>query len=180
MNSYSARLSVKPNLNWLFQVSAGRLTRPERQEPGDVMRTTASAHYSVPLASGSVWSTSLIWGRNHSTYTHRNLNSYLLESVYPIGRRNFVTGRIELVDKDELFADNTALEEQLNRTAGSTFRIQAYTAGYTRDVPLVRNIETGVGANVTAYETPAAIRPYYGEHPWGVNVFVRFRLKPEK
>ena len=25
---------------------------------------------------------------------------------------------------------------------------------------------------------PSAIKPYYGDHPWGVNVFMRFRLKP--
>ncbi len=31
--------------------------------------------------------------------------------------------------------------------------------------------------NLTAYAIPAAIQPYYGEHPWGVNVFLRVRIK---
>jgi len=100
--------------------------------------------------------------------------------LYPVSRRDFLTGRVEVVDKDELFADNPALEEQLDRTAGSTFRVAGYTAGYTRDIAVVRELETGVGVNVTAYTLPAAIQPYYGAHPWGVNVFLRVRLTPGK
>ena len=180
MNSYSGRLSILPSKNWLFQVSAGRLAHPERQAPGDVTRTTASLQYTRPFDYGNAWSTSLIWGRNHDTFTHRNLNSYLAETVYPVSRRNFLTGRWELVDKDELFADTPDLEAQLDRTAGSTFRIGAYTAGYTRDIGVFQDIETGVGANATVYTLPAAIQPFYGSRPWGVNVYLRLRLKPNQ
>jgi len=177
INSWSTRLSFFPTKNWRAQVSVGRLARPERQEPGDVVRSTASIAYSVPM-QGSSWSTSLIWGRNHEILDRRNLNSYLLESVAPYRSKNFFTGRIELVDKDELFADDSALQESLARTVGSTFRIGAYTAGYTRDIGVFHHAETGVGANFTAYTTPDAIKPYYGNHPVGVNVYVRVRLKP--
>jgi hypothetical protein len=154
----------------------GRLADPERPtsasgSTGDVVRTTGSLHYSRPVEGGNAWSTSLIWGRNHSVATKGNSNSYLAESVYPFGRRNFVTGRAELVDKDELFVSDAIIE-------GQSFRIQAYTAGFTRDIGAIRNLETGIGANATAYAIPAAIKPYYGDHPWGVNVFVRVRLKP--
>ena len=177
MNSYSGRLSVFPTKNWMAQVSAGRITRPERQAEGDVVRTTASLHYSRPMAAGNSWSTSLIWGRNHDTESRHDLNSYLLETVYPATKRDFLTGRVELVDKDELFADDPALDHQLAHTAGSTFRVQAYTAGYTRDIGYFWNVETGLGANVTAYAIPSAIKPFYGDHPWGVNVYLRLRLK---
>jgi len=180
MNSYSGRLSVLPSKNWMFQISAGRLAHPERQEPGDVVRTTASLHYTRPLDSGGAWSTSLIWGRDHGTFTHHNLNSYLAETVYPVGGRNFLTGRIEYVDKDELFANSPALEEQLDRTAGSTFRVGAYTGGYTRDIGTYKDIETGIGANLTTYAVPTAIKPYYGERPWGINLYLRLRIKPAK
>lgn len=178
INSWSTRLSVFPRQNWMAQFSVGRIARPERQSPGDVVRSTASIHYTRPM-QGSSWSTSLIWGRNHQTLDHHNLNSYLLESVAPYRRNNFFTGRIELVDKDELFAGQPDLEEQLARTAGSTFRIAAYTAGYTRDIGAFHNVETGIGANVTTYTMPAAIRPYYGNHPVSVNVFLRLRLNPK-
>jgi hypothetical protein len=178
MDSWAGRLSIAPSSNWTMQVSAGRITHPELLSPGDVIRTTASIAYSKPLGGGEAWCTSLIWGRNHDTDTGHNLNSYLLETVYPFRRRNFLTSRIEYVDKDELFADDPALEEQLARTAGSTFRIGAYTAGYTRDIGTFKMIETGIGANASMYTLPPAIKPYYGERPWGVNVFLRVRLKP--
>jgi hypothetical protein len=180
MNSYSARFSVTPNANWLAQVSAGHLVQPERQEEGDVVRTTASLQYSKPLDRGTSWSTSLIWGRNHQTATRRNLNSWLLETLYPATRRNFLTARLEMVDKDELFATQPAIEASLARTTGSTFRIQAYTVGYTRDIATIHDVETGIGANVSMYRIPSAIQPYYGEHPWGVNVYLRFRLNPPR
>lgn len=154
MNSYSGRVSVAPAREWLFQVSAGRIARPERQEPEDVTRTTASAHYTR-----GGWSSSVVWGRS------RSLDSYLAETVVPVRRRNFFTGRVEWVDKDEL-------------SVPGTYGIAAYTGGYTRDVGELRDFEAGIGANLTAYAIPSAIRPYYGEHPWGVNVYLRFRLKP--
>jgi hypothetical protein len=176
INSWSTRLWYFPGANWAAQVSVGRLAHPEALEPGDQVRMTASLHYTKPMA-GSSWSSSLIWGRNHSTATFRNLNSYLAESVVPVHRKNFITGRFELVDKDELFAGEPEIEQRLDVQYGSTFRIGAYTMGYTRDIDLLRHVETGVGANFTAYSLPDAIKPYYGNHPVGGNIFVRFRLR---
>ena len=178
INSWATRLSWFPNRNWMAQVSVGRIARPERQEPGDVVRSTASIHYTRPM-QGADWSTSLIWGRDHQTAGHANLNSYLLESVVPFRRKNFFTGRIELVDKNELFSADPDLEDQLAQAIGSSFRIAAYTTGYTRDIGTLRNVETGIGANVTNYGVPSAIQPYYGRHPVSVNMFLRVRLKPE-
>jgi hypothetical protein len=177
INSWSTRLSLFPAENWMAQVSVGRLDHPERQTPGDVVRSTASLHYTRPIAGSGDWSTSLIWGRNHETLTQRNTNSYLLESAFPLRLRNFLTGRIELVDKDELFDDNPELEAQLARTVGSTFRIGAYTIGYTRDVELFPYVETGIGVNFTTYTMPDAIKPYYGNRPVAVNVYMRARLR---
>jgi hypothetical protein len=169
MNSYAGRISVMPSNNWTFQFSAGRITQPERGEPGDVVRATASLQYTRWAKSGQ-WSSSLIWGRNHETATHHNVNSYLAETVYPVSKRDFLTGRIEIVDKDEL---------QMG-PPGSTFRVHAYTAGFTHDVGTFWRMETGMGANVTAYAIPAAIQPFYGEHPVGVDVYLRFRLRQGK
>lgn len=153
MDSYSGRLSISPTKNWMFQVSSGRLSHPERQEPGDVTRTTASVHYTR-----DGWSTSFIWGRNNDR------NSYLAETVVPIAKKNFVTGRIESVDKDEL-------------AIPGSFRIGAYTAGYTRDIGNLKHFETGAGANITTYTVPQALQHSYGDHPWGANLYLRVRLK---
>lgn len=177
INSWATRLWFFPAKTWTAQVSVGRITHPEALEPGDQVRATASLQYSRPMPGGS-WSSSLIWGRNHNTATLRNLNSYLVESVLPVTRKNFLTGRIELVDKDELFNAEPDIEQHLDTLYGGTFRIGAYTIGYTRDISLFRSVETGIGANFSVYSLPDAIKPYYGNHPVGGNIFVRFRLRP--
>lgn len=176
LDSWSTRLWFFPNKNWAAQVSYGRITHPEALEPGDQVRVTASLEYTRPMPGGS-WSSSLIWGRTHNTATHRNLNSYLAESVLPVSRRNFITGRFELVDKDELFTNQPDLEQRLDVLYGSTFRVGAYTLGYTRDVDLFRHIQTGIGANFTVYQLPDSIKPYYGSRPVGGDILVRFRLR---
>jgi hypothetical protein len=177
INSWAGRFWFFPTKNWAAQVSVGRIAHPEALDPGDQVRATASLEYSKPMEGGS-WSSTLVWGRNHSTATHRNMNSYLAESVLPVRRGNFITGRIELVDKDELFAGEPNIEVRLDTLSGSTFRVGAYTIGYTRDINLFRFVETGIGANFSAYSLPDAIKPYYGDRPVGGNIFVRFRLRP--
>jgi hypothetical protein len=169
MDSYSARVSVLPSRNWTAQFSAGRLTQPESQEAGDVVRTTGSIHYTRVRAFGEAWSTSAIWGRNHkiaSQHETRDTNAWLLETVFPATRKDFLTARFEVADKDELFPDQL-----------SAFRVKAITGGYTRDLATKSNLETGIGANVTGYIIPTAIQPAYGTHPWGINVYFRVRLK---
>lgn len=175
-DSWSARLSWTPAANWSAQISAGRLHNPEALSPGDVLRSTASVTYNRPTARGN-WATSVIWGRNHETATQRNINSYLVESVARFRDVNYVTGRAELVDRDELFAAQPVIQQQLAATAGTVFRIGAFTAGYTRDLHLVPRLITGLGGNVTFYRVPAAIQPFYGEHPTGFYLFLRFRLE---
>jgi len=177
IDSWATRLWFFPAKNWAAQVSVGRITHPEALEPGDKVRATASLQYIKPMPGGS-WASTFVWGRDHNTATQRNLHSYLVESVLPVTRGNFITGRAELVDKDELFAGQPDIERRLDLLYGSTFRIGAYTLGYTRDVALFRFVETGVGANFTTYSLPDAIKPYYGSRPLGGNLFVRFRLKP--
>jgi hypothetical protein len=176
IDSWSARLWYFPSKRWAAQFSAGRLTKPEALEPGDQLRLTGSLQYSKPMQGGT-WSSSLIWGRNHNTATQRNLNAYLAESVLPIHTRNFITGRIEFVDKDELFDADPTLSASIDTRYGSTFRIGAYTIGYTRDIDIFPRIETGIGANIETYSLPAAIKPYYGDRPVGGNIYIRIRLK---
>jgi|SRR5579872_29759 len=166
MDSYSARVSVRPSRNWTAQFSAGRLTQPEVTVPGDVIRTTASIHYTRPRSNGEAWSTSAVWGHNHNTASQlptRDTNAWLLETVFPATRKDFLTGRFEVVDKDDLLPE--------------AFRVKAITGGYTRDLAIKSNLETGLGANVSGYMIPAAAQQAYGAHPWGVSVYLRVRLK---
>jgi hypothetical protein len=124
-----------PTANWLFQVSQGRIADPEHAHAGTVVRTTASAHYT----RGN-WSSSLIWGRND------DLDSYLAETVWSIARRNWFTGRFELVQKDELAIAGAHL-------------VGAYTAGYTRDLGVFGHVQTGINQEQARNCSPPRIAP---------------------
>jgi hypothetical protein len=181
MDSWSTRFSLYPTPNWSAQVSVGRLHNPEASHPGDVVRTTASVEYVVPKPGKNWWATSLIWGQNNKQGEARASNAVLAETVYPISRRNFLTGRYEWSQRDELFENDPQLQEHVEQQTGqSAFNVNAFTVGYTRDVPLVRDLQTGIGANVSTYVIDNALKPYYGSHPWGVNVYVRVRLRAPK
>jgi len=178
MNSWSTRLSVFPAENWSGQVSVGRLHDPEQAHAGDVLRTTASVHYTRPTSRRNWWAASAVWGQDHKIAEGRTVNAVLAESVVPIRRKNFITGRYEWSQRDELFENNHALGELLeSRTGQSAFAVNAFTVGYTRDIPFLRNVQSGLGFNVTTYAIEDVLKPYYGAHPWGINVFARFRLK---
>jgi hypothetical protein len=170
VDSWSGRLWFFPGQRWAAQVSVGRLTKPEPLERGDQIRSTASVEYTRPMRASS-WSSTVIWGRNHYTYTRRDLNAYTAEILFSFTRRDFLSARAESVGKDELFAAQPTLPQ-------GTYRIGAYTIGYTRDIGTFEHIETGIGANFQTYSLPAAIWPYYGDHPVGGNIYLRFRLLP--
>ena len=181
MNSWSSRLSVFPGKNWTAQVSVGRLQDPEASHPGSIVRTTASVEYVRPAAGQNWWAASLVWGQNYKLNEKRRTNAVLAETVVPLRRRNFITARFEWSQRDELFEYDHALAEQITeRTGRHAFNVGALTAGYTRDVPLFQSVQTGIGANVTAHAVASALKPYYGDRPWGVNVFIRVRLKPNQ
>jgi hypothetical protein len=179
MDSWSGRLSVFPTKNWAAQVSVGRLQDPEAANGGRVVRTTASVEYVRPVAGNHSWATSFIWGQNYKLDDRRRTNAVLAETVVPLGRRNFGTGRFEWSQRDELFEYNHELTHRVTAATGRyAFPVAGLTGGYTRDIPLMRNVQTGIGANVTAYAIDSALKPFYGDRPWGINLFIRFRLKP--
>jgi hypothetical protein len=160
IDSWAARVSFDPSRNWTAQLSTGHLKHPEAAEPGNIQRTTASVAYSRPTAAGQ-WDGSLVFGRNKKAEGHSG-NSLVAEALLKFAGRNYVTGRGEIVDKDELVAK-------------ATFRIKALTLGYSRDVMEMRDVVAAVGANVTGYSIPSALKPRYGSSPHSFYFFVRLR-----
>jgi hypothetical protein len=154
IDSWAARVTFDPTPNWTAQLSTGHLKRPEAAEPGDIQRTTASVSYS-----NASWNTSLIFGHNQKSEGHDG-SSFLAESVLQFAGTNYITGRAEIVDKDEI--------------SNGVFRVKALTIGYSRDVIKTNFLAGAVGANVTAYSIPNAIKPYYG-NPHSFYVFLRVR-----
>src|SRR5581483_9121234 len=154
INSWSTRLWYFPSPNWAAQVSVGRLAKPEATEPGDQVRSTASISYSR-----GGWSSSFIWGRNHDTASKHDLDSWLVESVYPFRRKSFMTGRLEVVDKDEL-------------SVTGVYCVGPYKLVYTRDLGVFSHLLTAIVTNFTTYSLPYSLRPIYGDRPLGVNMYL--------
>jgi hypothetical protein len=172
LDSWAFRTGVNVGTRWSGQYSVGHLVHPEALEAGDVLRNTASVAYSRRIPDGH-WCTTLVWGRNHKELVGTNQNSYLAESVVNFRRLNYLTTRLELVDKDELFPSGPPAGSGFRPE--ESFRIGAYTFGGARDVIHSDKWNVGVGANFTTYAKPALLDAYYGKHPVSWEVFVRIR-----
>jgi hypothetical protein len=174
IDSWSTRLTVQPGQNWSAQYSFAHLTSPEDLRPDeDIQRMTASVVYNRPLANGD-WASTLVWGRNRSLKTGLVWNGYLAESTVRFAKRNYMWGRVENVDRtSELLFRNQP--EPASFPENIIGRVQAYTAGYERDLDLLPHLATGIGAQLTVYSTPDALKAQYGDHPVGAVVFLRVR-----
>ena len=176
IDSWSTRITVNPAKNWSAQYSISDLHSPESLAPDeDVRRMTASITYNRPINNGN-WASMLLWGRNENIGGGNVGNGYLLESTLRFSQRNSVWTRIENVDRTtELLLGNNpeppGFEEHFFA------RVQAYTAGYDREIGNLKHISTALGGQVTWYGVADVLKPIYGDHPVGVNVFLRVRLK---
>jgi hypothetical protein len=174
IDSWSTRLTVQPGQNWSAQYSFGHLTSPEQLHPeDDVQRMTASVSYNQPFTKGS-WASTLLWGRNRVLQSGQIANSYLAESTLQFAERNHVWTRIESADRSsELLlgkeAEPAGFDEQF------LARIQAYSAGYDHDFPMIPGLSTALGAQITFYGRPDFLTPIYGQHHVGVILFLRVR-----
>jgi hypothetical protein len=174
IDSWSSRLTVQPGQNWSAQYSFAHLTSPEQLHPeDDVQRMTASVSYNRPFTKGS-WASTLLWGRNRVLQGRQIANGYLAESTLQFEERNHVWTRIESADRSsELLLGKQP--EPPGFDERFLARIQAYTAGYDHDFPLIPGLSSALGAQVTFYGKPAFLTPIYGQHPVGVILFLRLR-----
>jgi hypothetical protein len=120
-DSWSVRGTWDPTANWSAQFSTGHLHQPERDEPGDLQRTTASIAHST-----GEWSSTVAWGWNHKS--DHDQHSLLAETNRRFNVSNYLTGRFEIVRG-----------------------VRALTGGYTKDIFRSRDLLGGVGGNVTVY-----------------------------
>ncbi|HEX3352050.1 MAG TPA: hypothetical protein VHS34_04455 [Terriglobales bacterium] len=174
IDSWSTRVTANPGQNWSVQYSIAQLRSPESLAPDeDVRRMTASVQYNRPLREGN-WASMLVWGRNQDVAGGNVGNSFLLESTLRFLQRNYVWTRIENVDRtNELLLGETP--EPAGFSERYFTRVQAYTAGYEREVGNIPHLSTALGAQVTWYGVPASLKTAYGSHPVGALVFLRVR-----
>jgi len=176
IDSWSGRATVNPGQNWSFQYSIGDLASPETLFPReDIRRMTASLIYNRPIKNGN-WTSMLLWGRNKSLQDGNVGNSYLLESTLHFSNKNNVWARIENVDRtNELLLGRSSLPPDFIERYFT--RVQAYTAGYDRELGHVPHLSTALGAQLTWYAVPTALQSAYGSHPIGVVAFLRVRAR---
>jgi hypothetical protein len=174
IDSWSTRLTLQPGQNWSGQLSYGRLHSPEALFPTeDQARTTASVMYNHPLRAGN-WTSTLAWGHTRSLADNTVQNSYLLESALQFRTSNHVWTRIEDDDRTtELLLGERPIPAGFEEEPAG--RVQAYTLGYDRDLPLVPHASTALGAQVTADTVGSRLEPAYGSDPVGVVFFLRIR-----
>ena len=171
LDSYSARLWLRPAPGLAIQVSAGRLEHPEKIEPGTQTRSTASIGWEKALPGGFVAATAIA-GRNRTPDGPEWGDT--LEWTWKFADANFLYGRVESVDRDlyEL-AHKTQRPADVppERTA-----VQAATLGYVRNFPWLTEAETGLGLDATIYRFTSRLDPVYGSRPVSVHGFVRVRF----
>ena len=176
IDSWSARVTVNPGKNWSMQYSLADLRSPESLAPNeDVRRMTASVSYNRPIKNGN-WASMLLWGRNENIGGGNVGNGYLLESTLRFYNRNYTWMRIENVDRtNELLLGNNPEPPGFEERYFA--RVQAYTAGYDREISNLSHFAPAVGGQLTWYGVPNILKTDYGDHPVGAAVFLRVRLK---
>ena len=176
IDSWSTRATVNPSQDWSLQYSIAQLHSPEGQAPNeDIRRMTASVSYNRPIHNGN-WASMLLWGRNQSLLDGNVGNGFLMESTLNFWARNYAWTRIENVDRTNLLLLGEKLPPPGFRERYFR-RLQAYTAGYDREIGHIPHLSTAIGGQVTWYGVPEVLRPIYGAHPVGGIVFLRFRVK---
>jgi Heavy metal binding domain len=168
-DSFSGRISWNPTQNLALQVSHGYLKSPEGLEPNvKEHRTTASLIYNLPLGPKTNWSNSFVWGQDDKT-SEGKTQSFLLETNYQRDR-DTVYGRWELVEKS---GDELVLRPRHQHLIST---INAISLGYVRDLSHNRNIDVGLGGQVTLDIWPNELDRYYGDGPgYGFQIFLRIR-----
>jgi hypothetical protein len=167
LDSFSGRVWFRPNDEWELQASSGRLISPEALEPGNIVRSTASAswtgHNGASITAG--------YGRNDTD--HGALSAFFVEGSRHI-HMHTIYGRFEARQVE------TALLQTDQVIAGPAADVKdpvlAFTVGGVRDILTWHGFEGGIGADISLYGVPTALQPVYSAHPVSFHIF--FRLRP--
>ena len=170
LDSFSGRLWYRPNGEWELQASSGRLKDPEPLEPGNIVRSTVSGAWTRKDGA-SFSSFTAAFGRNDTD--HGDRNALLVEGARHAGGYTLY-GRFEALQVESSLLQTGTVEE--GEAAELKTPLLAFTAGAVRELGVWRGFEGGIGADVTFYGVPEALRPAYSSHPVSFHVF--FRLRP--
>jgi hypothetical protein len=169
LDSVAGRVWFKPTAEWAFQLSTGRLTRPEALEPGNILRTTASASWTRSQNAREA-AVTVALGRNDTDHGARS--ALLVEGSIRRGRHAAYT-RFEMLQVEAGLVEETWAPAV--PIGDGRDRVFAWTAGGVRDLLRSPNLDAGIGADVTFYEMPDRLTASYGARPVSFHVFFRLR-----
>jgi len=166
LDSFAARIWLRPRQEWELQLSSGRLKDPEELGHGDIVRTTASASW-LKQSGENFTAATAAFGMNNGDDVNRA--SFVLEATRRSGRYSMF-GRLEYVEVETavLLADDSLDHDEKDV-------VSALTLGTVRELPRWRWLETGIGAAVTFYAVPDRLQSSYGDRPVSLQVFLRLR-----
>lgn len=177
LDSYSARLTMRPEDAWSASVGMGHIHAPNRIEPNvSTDQFTAALMNARRIRTSGKLSSTLIYSANKLVAEPFWSHSLMFETTAVLDARNSIVARLERVHKglDELDLGGDG-------DAGSAFgsgryHVGAATVGYIREVAEIRGGTIGAGATGTLYLLPPSFSPSYGSRtPAGAFVFVRVR-----
>lgn len=171
LDSYSGRLTIRPLPGLSFQVSSGHLKHPEAIEAGNQTRSTAAITYEKATPGGFL-AASLIAGRNETPEGPEWGN--LFEWTWKFREKNFLYGRMESVDRD--LYELVHKRQRPDEIPRQRTQVQAATLGFVRNVALLSEAETGIGADATLYRFTSRLDSVYGSNPLSIHAFLRIRF----
>jgi hypothetical protein len=169
LDSFSGRVWYRPNDEWEFQGSSGRLKDPEQLEPGNVIRSTVSGSWTRKTGM-DISSVTAAYGRNNTH--HGNRGAMLVEGTR-YANRTTLYGRFEAVQVETSLLQTDAFPSGPANPKSPVF---AFTIGGVRDIVSWRGFEGGIGADASFYGVPDVLKPAYSAHPVSFHLF--FRLRP--
>jgi hypothetical protein len=166
MDSAAARVWFRPAAGWDLQVSSGRLKDPEQLEPGNVVRTTASASWSRNTTD-QLMSVTAGWGVNVAHGTRRH--GLFAEATRERGV-HMLSARLERQDLE--------VDKLLGHVEGAhdEASVTAVTLGAGRVLFRRRGWDGAVGGQLTFYRVPSLLQDAYGSSPVSAQIYFRIRL----
>jgi hypothetical protein len=110
------------------------------------------------------------YGRNDTD--HGSRNAFFIEGSRHAGMNTFY-GRLEALQVETLLLQTGEVGE--DDSACVKDPVFAFTVGAVRDFLAWRGFEGGIGADLSFYGVPGALRPYYSSHPVSFHLYFRLR-----
>ncbi len=157
LNSSSGRLTYNPSSDWSLSTSYGYINAETNEH-----KFTASSAYGHQLANGDTFAATVYLGQNVVEGSPRS-NGWLAEGTY-YHRNDAFFARYERVDETEIADVPTG-----------TYTVNKLVVGDVHNFASNDGLDYGVGAYAGVYSYPSSLKPFYGNSPLTLGIFIRVR-----